>query len=98
MVVVTCPLCERDVPSLESHHLQTKRKDRDDTEGLCQPCHRQVHALFTNTELRDPRLGLDSVEGLLSDDRMLRAVAFIKKQPPGQRVPPRQSNHAKRRR
>lgn len=95
---MTCPLCERDVSSLEAHHLQTKRKDRGDTEGLCQPCHRQVHALFTNTELRDVSRNLDTVEGLLSDERMRRAVAFIKKQPPEARVTTRQSNHAKRRR
>lgn len=90
-----CPLCERDVPSLESHHLQTRRKD---TEGLCQLCHRQVHALFTNTELRDERLGLDTVEGLLANERMARAVAFVKKQPPGTRMSTKQSNSAKRRR
>lgn len=95
---MNCPLCERDVPSLEAHHLQTKRKDKTDTEGLCQPCHRQVHALFTNTELRDARRELDSVEGLLTDERMAKAVAFIKKQPPGTKVTTRQSNHAKRRR
>lgn len=93
-----CPLCEREVPSLESHHLQTRRKDRKDTEGLCQLCHRQVHALFTNTDLRDPRLGLDTVEGLLANERMARAVAFVKKQPPGAWMSTKQSNSAKRRR
>ena len=92
-----CPLCERDVLSLEAHHLQTKRKDKTDTEGLCQPCHRQVHALFTNTELRDARRELDSIEGLLAGERMVKAVAYIKKQPAGAKITTRQSNHAKRR-
>jgi hypothetical protein len=83
---------------MEAHHLKTRRKDKSDTEDVCQACHRQVHALFTNTELRDSRLGLDTVEGLLADPRMAKAVAFIKKQPPGAKVTTRQSNHAKRRR
>lgn len=83
---------------MESHHLQTRRKDKSDTEELCQMCHRQVHALFTNTELRDERRQLDSVEGLLADERMRKAVAFVKKQPPGTRISTKQSNSAKRRR
>lgn len=95
---MTCPLCERDGAPMEAHHLQTRRKDKEDTEKLCQACHRQVHALFTNAELRDARLNLDTVEGLLADPRMVRAVAFIKKQPPGTKVTTRQSKHAGRRR
>lgn len=83
---------------MESHHLQTRRKDKSDTEGLCQMCHRQVHALFTNTELRDTRRNLDTVEGLLEDERMRKAVAFVKKQPPGTKMATRQSNSAKGRR
>ena len=93
-----CPLCERDVPALEAHHLRTRRKDKVCTEDVCQPCHRQVHALFTNADLRDERKNLDSVEGLLADERMARAVAFVKKQPPESRVSTRQSGHARRRR
>lgn len=49
-------------------------------------------------EVRDPSRALDSVEGLLADERMQRAVAFIKKQPPEAHVTTRQSTHAKRRR
>lgn len=95
---MACPLCEREGARMEAHHLQTRRKDKRDTEDVCQACHRQIHALFTNTELRDPSRNLDSVEGLLADERMARAVAYIKKQPPGAKVTTRQSNHAKRRR
>jgi len=93
----TCPLCEREVPAnlLQAHHLQTRRKDRFDTERICAPCHVQVHALFTNNELRDERRGLDTVEGLLADERMARAVAFIRKQPPESRVTTRQSRRTR---
>lgn len=92
-----CPLCERDVPALEDHHLKTRRKDKEDTEGVCQPCHSQIHALFSNTELRNEALGLDTIEGLKENERMAKAIKFISKQPPGQRVTTRQSNHARRR-
>lgn len=95
---MVCPLCERDVPSLEDHHLKTRRKDKSDTKGLCQACHRQIHALFTNTELRDERLGLDTVEGLLADERMMRAVRYIRKQPPEAKVTTRQSKRTRGRR
>lgn len=90
-----CPLCSRDLPSLEKHHLKTRRKDRADIEKICQGCHSQIHALFSNTELRDPRLGLDTIEGLLENDRMLKAVAFVKKQPAGAKMT---TNQSKRRR
>lgn len=93
-----CPLCERTGAPMEAHHLQTRRKDKADTEDVCQACHRQIHALFSNTELRDPRLGLDTVEGLLSNERMRKAVAYIKKQAPGAKVTTRQSKHVGRRR
>lgn len=91
-----CPLCTRDLPSLEKHHLKTRRKDRADVEQICRGCHSQIHALFSNTDLRDPRLGLDTIEGLLENDRMIKAIAFVKKQV-GVSVTTDLSNHARRR-
>lgn len=76
-----CPLCQRDVPSLESHHLQTRRKDKEATEGVCPGCHDQIHAMFSNTDLRNPVLGLDTIEGLLENEKMARAVRWVAKQP-----------------
>jgi len=92
-----CPLCTRDLPWLEKHHLRTRRKDRTDVEKICRSCHSQIHALFSNTELRDPRLGLDTIEGLLENDRMAKAIAFVRKQPAGAAVTTNLSNRARRR-
>jgi len=92
-----CPLCTRDLPSLEKHHLKTRRKDREDVEKVCRGCHAQIHALFSNTELRDPRLGLDTIEGLLENERMAKAIAFVKKQPISAAVTTNLSKHARRR-
>lgn len=95
---LACPLCERTgCARMEKHHLQTRRKDKEDTEWMCSECHKQIHALFSNTQLRNEALGLDTVEGLLADERMAKAVAFIAKQPPSAKVTTRQSNQARRR-
>ena len=88
---MVCPLCERDVPKLEDHHLKTRRKDKEATEGVCNPCHNQIHALFENRDLRNEALGLDTIEGLKENERMAKAIKFIQKQPPGQRVTTRQA-------
>lgn len=92
-----CPLCERDVPSLDDHHLKTRRKDKADTAGVCQPCHSQIHALFSNQDLRNEALGLDTLEGLRENERMARAIRWIAKQPAGSKVTTRQSRKARRR-
>jgi len=92
-----CPLCTRDLPSLEAHHLKTRRKDRGDVERVCRDCHAQIHALFSNTELRDPRLELDTIEGLLGNERMTKAIAFVRRQPVGVAVTTNLSKHARRR-
>ena len=79
--VVICPLCQRDVPDLQAHHLKTRRKDKKETEGVCGPCHSQIHALFSNTELRNEQLGLDTIEGLCENERMAKAIKWVAKQP-----------------
>lgn len=92
-----CPLCERDVPQLDDHHLKTRRKDKSDIAGVCQPCHSQIHALFSNQDLRNEALGLDTLEGLKENERMARAIRWIARQPSGTKVTTRQSKQARRR-
>jgi 5-methylcytosine-specific restriction enzyme A len=51
----TCALCERDVPPamITLHHLTPKQKGgkADDRTPVCRPCHKQLHATFSNTDL-----------------------------------------------
>jgi hypothetical protein len=97
---MNCPLCERTgIPDelMQNHHLKTRRKDSKSTESLCADCHKAVHGLFTNTQLRDSRLNLDSVEGLLEDERVQKALVFIKKQTPGTYMRMRESRNRRRR-
>ena len=91
-----CPLCRRKAEGLmQKHHLRTRRTDRDETEFVCRECHAIVHSLFTNSELRDSRLQLDSVEGLLANERFQKAVVRIRRLPVGETLRARLSNHAR---
>jgi hypothetical protein len=74
-----CPLCEREGVTLEGHHLETRRKDRDAVEEICVECHKTIHGLFTNAELRNPACNVDSISGLLSNERFTKALSFIKR-------------------
>lgn len=97
---MTCPTCERPAAELvmERHHLKTRRKDRDATEKLCRECHKTVHGLFTQRELRDERLGLDTVDGLLACEKFWRAVEHIKKVSPGAHLKVREARTRRGRR
>ena len=87
--VLVCELCDRTCPKLTVHHLiprqHTKRKKQDvgPTTDICQPCHKQIHALFTNKELA---ADLNSVDKLKSHPRMEKFLAWIRKQDPYKKV------------
>ncbi|WP_128112533.1 HNH endonuclease [Polynucleobacter necessarius] len=48
-----CPICDREIPKSQkdAHHLIPKSKGGKTTEFLHRICHKQIHALFTETEL-----------------------------------------------
>ena len=51
--VLICPLCDRAVPKSQrdEHHLIPKSHGGRQTAVLHRICHRQIHAIFTETEL-----------------------------------------------
>lgn len=75
-----CPLCKRDCPDwlMENHHLDTRRES-DETEEVCRECHKAIHGLFSNRMLRNEKLGLNTVDGLMSNERFYKQVKFIRK-------------------
>lgn len=78
---------------MEKHHLQTRRESKA-TEQLCRECHKSLHGLFSNQQLRDPQLGLDTLEGLLANEPMQKAVTFIRERvKPGEFMRMRESKH-----
>ena len=75
-----CPLCDRVIPpsQRDAHHLVPKSKGGRHTEYMHRICHRQIHALFTETELAKQ---LNSVEALLAHPGIQRFVAWVKTKP-----------------
>lgn len=75
-----CPLCERPIPDSQkdAHHLVPKSKGGKHTEYLHRICHRQIHALFTETELAKH---YNHVDALLAHPEMARFVAWVKNRP-----------------
>lgn len=77
---LVCPLCERKIPlsQRDAHHLVPKSKGGRKTEYLHRICHRQIHALFNETELARQ---YDSVDALLSHSDIATFVAWVKTKP-----------------
>jgi hypothetical protein len=75
-----CPLCERKIPrsQRDAHHLVPKSKGGRRTEYLHRICHRQIHALFTETELARQ---FNSVEALLGQPDIALFVGWVKTKP-----------------
>lgn len=75
-----CPLCERKIPpsQRDAHHLVPKSKGGRNTEYLHRICHRQIHALLTETELARR---FNSVDSLLAHPEIARFVAWVKTKP-----------------
>lgn len=77
----TCELCRRriegvrDPQAVQTHHLRPEERATSPTATLCRPCHDQVHALFTNEELRE---SFDTVEALRTANRLQEYIAWIR--------------------
>ncbi len=78
-----CELCERRGVTTTEHHLIPREeggKDKDTpTVRLCLPCHRQIHALYTNRVLG---LRLNTIEKMRADERIARYLNWVRKQNP----------------
>ena len=79
----TCALCRRVIPheviddpqALQEHHLVPENRAESPTVTLCRPCHRQVHATFTNEDLREE---YHTVEALRAADRLSGYLSWIR--------------------
>jgi 5-methylcytosine-specific restriction endonuclease McrA len=87
-----CALCGREenltrhhlVPRTRHHNKRNKREfDRTmvkETVGLCPPCHKQIHALFSEKELEREYHSLDR---LRADPELLKFIEWIRDKPTG---------------
>lgn len=78
--VLVCPLCQRPIPDAQkdAHHLVPKSRGGRHTEYLHRICHRQVHALFSETELARQ---YNNVDALLAHPQMARFIAWVQTKP-----------------
>lgn len=76
-----CPLCGRTIPEsqMDAHHLVPKSKGGRKTEFLHRICHRQIHALFTETELAKHYFTVDAI---LEHPEAVKFVEWVKRKPP----------------
>jgi 5-methylcytosine-specific restriction protein A len=78
-----CALCQRQVPPrlITLHHLKPKQKGGTAAHRtpLCRPCHKQLHATFSNNDLA--RL-YDTIDGLRAAPLLQPFLKWIRKQKP----------------
>ncbi len=93
---LTCPLCERPIPEAlkDAHHLVPKSRGGTQTEFLHRICHRQIHALLTETELARQ---YNTVEALRSHPGIAGFVEWIKRKPADFSEPARKSRRLRER-
>ena len=80
-----CAICrhEYDRPKLTKHHLVPKSRGGTETVLVCRPCHKTIHATFTEKELeRD----FATVEALCESEALRGWVGWIRKRKPGKRI------------
>ncbi|MGX1194899.1 HNH endonuclease [Metabacillus sp. SLBN-84] len=92
----TCELCKRQDVETTEHHLTPKEMGGTfmPTAMLCIPCHKQIHALYTNDELA---VRLNTIQDLRSDPKIASFIKWIRKQPSTKLVRTRKSNERKKR-
>lgn len=79
----TCALCRRVIPDervddpqvVQEHHLRPEERATSPTVMLCRPCHEQIHATFTNAELREDH---DTIEALREADPLQEYLDWIR--------------------
>jgi len=78
---LTCALCARPLPAAQAdaHHLIPRSEGGKETVPLHRICHRQIHALFSETELaRD----YHSIAALQAHPGMAAFLSWIASKPP----------------
>lgn len=77
------------------HHLTPKEMGGtfEPTADLCIPCHKQIHALYTNAELA---VRLNTIETLQHDEQMASFLKWIRKLPSSKLPRTKKSNERKK--
>jgi hypothetical protein len=75
-----CALCDREIPPAlaDAHHLVPKSKGGVATVLLHRSCHKQIHALFTETELARQ---YPNIEALQAHFEIAKFINWVKQKP-----------------
>jgi hypothetical protein len=76
-----CPLCGRELisgPSVDKHHLVPKSLGGKDVILLHKICHRKIHSIFTEKELKKE---YNSIAKLLNHAEIIKFINWVKKKP-----------------
>ncbi|MSQ81227.1 MAG: HNH endonuclease [Candidatus Methylopumilus sp.] len=78
--LLICPICKRAIPDLQkdAHHLIPKSKGGKSTKFLHRICHKQIHALFNETELAKL---FNTAESLTEHSDMQTFIKWIRNKP-----------------
>jgi hypothetical protein len=92
--LLLCPICDRAIPDSQkdAHHLVPKSKGGKATEYLHRICHKQIHALFTETELANH---LNNATILREHPDMQKFIRWIRTKPNSFYEKTRKSAHLK---
>ncbi len=76
----TCPLCEREIPpgQRDDHHVIPKVKGGREISKMHRICHRQIHALFSESELATQ---YSTAAALLAVPAVQKFVAWVRTKP-----------------
>jgi hypothetical protein len=79
-LTVVCPLCGIAIPPAQrdAHHLVPKSKGGRQTTFMHRVCHRQIHAVLTETELARQYA---TVDALLAHPEIKAFVSWVKTKP-----------------
>lgn len=80
-----CPLCRHGYArrELTKHHLVPKSRGGKETVLLCRPCHRQLHAIYTEKELERR---FPTVDALLAAEELQPYFAWVRRRKPTKHV------------
>lgn len=90
-----CPVClhEYGRKELTKHHLIPKSRGGKETALICKPCHKQIHAVYSEKEL-EQRYG--TLDDLLEAPEYVSWVKWIRKHPPRKRIRTKTSRRRRR--
>lgn len=94
----TCELCRRvGVPKITEHHLIPREVGGANmpTAWLCEACHKQIHALYSNKELA---IRLNTIKLLENDESISKYLRYIRKQPATKNITIKKSRALRRKR